>query len=713
MKIDLHCHTRKIKKGDAATREVTCEKFIEQLLAANVSIVAITNHNCFDYAQYIRFNEQALKNNIQIWPGIELDVKGDDSKGHCIIIANPKYVSEFSKKCDKVIGNVNPDAYEIGIHDLISEFQEFDITVIAHYAWKNPSLSETDLDVLRNDLSNEKPLFLEVTQLRSAGILYAHNINSFIGSDVQDWNNYSNCSLPELKMPISDYEHFNLLVKKDEQVLKTFVDQKINEVVSIAPFDDCSISLPIYNDINVIFGGKGTGKSSFLDRLKYYFYSKGNADVSYYDGQTKDTEFKKLIRVENDDSDFYKISNDDCKTEFEDISNWTDVSITSIDKYKNWAQTKDIKGLSKKFGFKDATFMEIKSDKEYKDSLGDYEKLLGIGEDLENLVYPGEYLAKDDFSTFNELYSRMVANSKSYTLKKWIEMKSLDLENFTINTMKKLCKTKSGINQLPTSTGLLDTFSNCLSLYNKTLKIKEILDSETKIEKIKIGDLESKGSIYNEKQIFINPINAKNVSLKKGASYGINDLRDVYNRLTTIIKIAFQQEKGQEIAGLNTTIKSKGICSLRDFIGVKSRIVNRYDEEYIPSNGEQSMLLLANALVDEKKNVFILDEPELSVGHKYINEVIVPRLIELSKLNKIIIISTHDANIGVRTLPLLSVYREYTLDGKYNTYIGNPFTDKLIDCTNNTNSYLWSRKCMETLEGGEEAFIERGEIYGK
>lgn len=96
----------------------------------------------------------------------------------------------------------------------------------------------------------------------------------------------------------------------------------------------------------------------------------------------------------------------------------------------------------------------------------------------------------------------------------------------------------------------------------------------------------------------------------------------VYNRLTTIIKIAFQQEKGQEIAGLNTTIKSKGICSLRDFIGVKSRIVNRYDEEYTPSNGEQSMLLLANALVDEKKNVFILDEPELSVGHKYINEVI-------------------------------------------------------------------------------------------
>lgn len=47
MKIDLHCHTRKIKTGDASTRDVDCEKFVSQVQNAGVSIVAITNHNCF------------------------------------------------------------------------------------------------------------------------------------------------------------------------------------------------------------------------------------------------------------------------------------------------------------------------------------------------------------------------------------------------------------------------------------------------------------------------------------------------------------------------------------------------------------------------------------------------------------------------------------------------------------------------------------------
>ena len=115
----------------------------------------------------------------------------------------------------------------------MTAFYEFDITVIAHYGWKKPSLSDYDLEQLKNDLSGKKPLFLEVPQLRSAGILYAHNINSFIGSDVQNWDNYCNYELPELKMPISDYQHFNLLVKKDEQILNTFVNMPKKMILMI------------------------------------------------------------------------------------------------------------------------------------------------------------------------------------------------------------------------------------------------------------------------------------------------------------------------------------------------------------------------------------------------------------------------------------------------------------------------------------------------
>ncbi len=42
MKIDLHCHTKKAKKGDLDTRKVDAKIFRESVLSAGVKIVAVT-----------------------------------------------------------------------------------------------------------------------------------------------------------------------------------------------------------------------------------------------------------------------------------------------------------------------------------------------------------------------------------------------------------------------------------------------------------------------------------------------------------------------------------------------------------------------------------------------------------------------------------------------------------------------------------------------
>ena len=55
MRIDLHCHTKKVKTGDAYTRNVTKDKFFQKVIEAEVKIIAITNHNQFDYMQYKEF----------------------------------------------------------------------------------------------------------------------------------------------------------------------------------------------------------------------------------------------------------------------------------------------------------------------------------------------------------------------------------------------------------------------------------------------------------------------------------------------------------------------------------------------------------------------------------------------------------------------------------------------------------------------------------
>lgn len=105
MKIDLHCHTRKTKQGDAKTRNVDKDLFSQKILESDVKIVAITNHNLFDYEQFIEF-QVSVKEYCQLWPGIELDIScskdGEKTKrGHLIVVANPVNVAKFSEATKK------------------------------------------------------------------------------------------------------------------------------------------------------------------------------------------------------------------------------------------------------------------------------------------------------------------------------------------------------------------------------------------------------------------------------------------------------------------------------------------------------------------------------------------------------------------------------------------------------------------------------------
>ena len=82
----------------------------------------------------------------------------------------------------------------------------------------------------------------------------------------------------------------------------------------------------------------------------------------------------------------------------------------------------------------------------------------------------------------------------------------------------------------------------------------------------------------------------------------------------------------------------------------------------------------------------------------------------LGRIKKTVFIATHNANIAVRTLPYTSIYRKYD-KGEYKTYVGNPFTNKLLNINNENDVLSWREESMRTLEGGEAAFKNRGEIY--
>ena len=158
----------------------------------------------------------------------------------------------------------------------------------------------------------------------------------------------------------------------------------------------------------------------------------------------------------------------------------------------------------------------------------------------------------------------------------------------------------------------------------------------------------------------------------------------------------------------NQEIKENNIQAT-DFIGIKKYFVNGKGEAYEPSDGERIMLILDRALFEDKE-VYILDEPERSLGNNFINDVVLPRINELAKLKKTVIIATHNANIAVRTLPFVSILKEYT-KGEYKTYIGNPFVNKLVNPDNEEDFKIWKDESIRVLEGGNEAFYDREDVY--
>ena len=171
----------------------------------------------------------------------------------------------------------------------------------------------------------------------------------------------------------------------------------------------------------------------------------------------------------------------------------------------------------------------------------------------------------------------------------------------------------------------------------------------------------------------------------------------------------FSDELALIVDEVNFKIMEAGITSLKPFLGISKYICDENGTEYSASNGEQGILLLQRTLQKEA-DAYFLDEPELGMGGSFIDANIRPLIIALAKQRKYVVVATHNANIAVRTLPYTSIFRTHE-NGKYYTYIGNPFNDVLVNTEDKNDVRSWTEESMHTLEGGNIAFYERRDIY--
>jgi predicted ATPase len=712
MKLDIHVHTRKIKSGDAITRNIEKDRFIDILKDTDVKILAITNHNHFDLSQYEEFRD-GVSTTCQIWPGIELDVLENKKKAHLIVICNPKNHIQFNKNVSEILVGKNPDTFTISLKETVEKFDSLDCIYIAHYIVKKPNLGDEELQILTDLVSNSKRILKESTNAISAGIYISHGHNSIYGSDVHNWDDYIELSktLPDLRLPVESFEQFCLLLEKDEATINTILDKKVKENIEIAPFSAAEIiRLDIYNDINILFGSKGTGKTEILEFLSKYYNAKGHKTSVY---KSNDSHLNDVFDIKGNTfncevSDF---GIDKCEEDIEFLKEVTEEEVTSLNKYLLHFSIQETNKISQKLKIKninqeDETQTQ-RSLAEITNFLTEFKSFRDYAQENKEL---NEYVQNSLILELIEVLEKIISQLKTETESKIFENKSIHLLNSIISTFLTEISKKTGQPPKPTKTGFADYSRNRIKIERAAKKVLENIKIEIEPIEEYAGSLGDKGELKCNTNLIIQNGTLTDSNFSPVKNVKKTPQKQFVNAINSISRHIHSSELFSKISELNEIESIETINSLSDLL-LKNKHFTLNGLQYSPSNGESSMILLHKELVEDK-DIYLIDEPEKSLGNDYINDVIVPLLKEKALLGKKVIIATHDANIAVRTLPYNSIYRLHD-QGQYFTLTGNPFSNSLKCIYGSRPELNWKEISMKTLEGGKEAFGERGKIYGK
>ena len=246
-----------------------------------------------------------------------------------------------------------------------------------------------------------------------------------------------------------------------------------------------------------------------------------------------------------------------------------------------------------------------------------------------------------------------------------------------------------------------------IAYFNLSLFVYFFIDSNIKEY---VGKLGNKGAVYLTTSYYlVNKMNIDNIDYHT-LKFNKGDLSKILCNLDYVNKNIYLPSMLQKLEDVKSTCLSKKILDIHAFISI-SKSFTIDNKKYVPSKGELSILSLQNDFIkkQQSKDVFLLDEPESNLSSDYINEEIVPLLKNLANSKKKVIVATHDANIAIRTRPSNTILKIVN-NQIYETYVGNMFTNKLINI-DNKNELDWKIESLKYLEGGKDAFDERGDLY--
>ena len=705
MKIDLHCHTL-ATKGEGQGRNVTPELFAEKIDAAQVDIVAVTNHNHFDLGQYETLC-CAAEGIAQVWPGVELDVErwSGGKPWHMVVITSPDSRVSFSESIKSLQNGQSPKDCSWPFETIWEAFKDSNVLFISHCHDKAPAITEEEITRVGEITNDDWRFYFEPRTLLTLGIWSNHGFNMLMGSDVKDWSRYEEEDFVSLRVNVDSFEQFYLLAKRDHQVVETLLNRKGRTKVIAHPHDSVAIVLPLYQDVNVLFGQKGTGKSEIVKSIRLQFEADGIKIASYIGGQ-KNTAFDKLMTVKDEERSCSSFGRSECLDEIQTVINWSDELPTPISHYIQWQKTVGNSEKKDRFRLSECQSLPKVSDAPFKTAKGDCGSIdLFITDCSERDL--GKYLKAEDSATLLSLLETLRRSAASVVKQEYINMESIVLANNALIQIKNCIDKKSDTQSKPSDTGFLRFALGRINLIGAVETIKENMKEGTREKPSYLGTLEDKGRLDIVLQSRWLCSNSKTAEF----ALKITTLKNWRGKLDALAASICSPSLPEAVEEFKTVHQESRVKDLSAFIGLEKYVIRAEDgKRYTPSDGEKGILVIERTL-NQEADVYLLDEPELGMGNLYIDSVIRPKLMELALSRKTVVVATHNANIAVRTLPYLSIYRRHIQGDEYRTYLGNPFLNELVNIDDGNDRISWSETSITTLEGGFEAFYDRQRIY--
>lgn len=712
MRVDFHIHTQKCKSGDSPKRKISPKDFIKKMDENNVVMCAITNHNKFCKEEFQEILDSDP--NFSIFPGIELDILMDENKHyHTIVICDPSEMKQFYETFDND-NNRDYDKFYLEYQDFINKVKEFSnekIMIIPHFLDKDKKRAFTikDKDKLISDLK-DYVVILEPGKIHTMGIINGHDEISLLGSDVQDWEKYSEYELPEIKFKTNSFSKFCELAKNSKQFIKQQLDATKKFDIVINKKQDI---VPIYEDINIVFGEKGAGKTVLMSNYLLPHFQVMGKKVFLHEGKNYSTEYENIIKRYESSVEIDESLQENIKYSFDKVIEYNEDSIPnfikSILEYHEATKISTNALLIKKT---EATFRETNNN--------NFEKLYNTA--TQNIKKIDDVKRINDELREKENNHRTILNSELNKLNKdVIKILKNDYRNVYINkntdillqSIKGSVTKKTGKIAKLNKLGFSDLVSKRLEFMENITSINSNLDGiKQGGENINLGELPNKGAIilevkivtlfpeyvYKPKSVF----NKNNISLyrelvKKIETFSFQSFSEINNFFD------YTEKSVDGVKFISEVIKKE--------VNIKKENKSIY-EIYTPSEGEKAILSISGLLENTKFDCYLFDEIERGLGNKYISDYLIPKLDKLRNQNKLIVLSTHNANIATNTLPSQCIYCDYKDEESNGYYFGNMYSGELVGSLDSSEILNWEDKALDHLEGSQNMFNRRKNLYG-